>query len=105
MTSRSDQVTQILAEEISYWSDMQVDAEGDEKIAIHGAMCQLMMYSGCPETITRERLLADHKASRAESRMSAIVDPELNAVARARASRQVEAITRLGRLINKLDGN
>lgn len=92
---RNEQVKQIIAEELAFWG-----AKEDG----HSAMCYLMMLAGTPESVTRERLLGDHKHWRGQAANFVHRDKDLQDTNRNRAAQKVEAIVSVGKRIAKLDG-
>lgn len=91
---RNEQVKHIISEELAFWG-----AKEDG----HSAMCYLMMLAGTPESVTRERLLGDHKHWRERAASFVHKDRELQDTNRNRAAQKVECIVSIGKKIAQMD--
>ena len=101
---RSEKVKEIIAEEISLWTERhKAEPDGKEKIKIHGAISLLMVLSGIPNQITREFLLQEYKYYKRRAENAEIKDRELDLIARNRAVKSCEMLVSLGKKIAELE--
>lgn len=101
---RSDEVKEIIAEEIALWTEKhKAEPDAKEKIKIHGAISLLMVLAGIPGQITREFLINEYNYYKRRAENAEIRDRELDLIARNRAVKSCEAIVSLGKRIVELD--
>lgn len=100
---RSEQIKEIIADEIRALNEKRAVASEDEEYKIHGAVCWLMMISGRPEAITLEKLREEYEYQKERSKKSEFKNRALDLAARNRAVKICHAAISLGKRIRQLD--
>jgi len=101
---RTELVKDILSEELRYWNKLRAaEKNPEERIKLHGACCEILMYAGFPERITTEYLREQYRTKIARTKNPAIKSRELDLIARNRAVKVCAAIARLGNRIKSID--
>jgi len=99
-----EETKNIIAAELGYWTRKREDEKDlDEKIKLHGACCEIMMYAGFPDKITADYLRGRYKIRKARADSPDLPDRALDLVARNRAVKACAAIIKLGKKINELE--
>lgn len=101
---RLEQIKDIIAEELGHWARLHsAETDPEEKIKLHGAVCELLMYAGFPDKITADYLRDQYKIRLERSKTPALSNRDLDLTARNRAVKACAAIIKLGRRIAALD--
>ena len=100
--NRSDEISAMLADETKHWEKRNED-EKDNRVAIHGAVCELLYLTESAEILTRDWLLLRLKAIK-ENKVETSIYKLFN-ISIARNDMRAKAIIRVGKKLNEIIEN